>query len=342
MKRTTLLMTKISTAALLAFAFSGCGFEDVMQKQKVQDNLSEASRQLSLGNLTSARAWTDRAIHADPGYAGAYVTVPDTSSMTGNDDMVEGSATIYGVYVAGGDYADAVSYLKQGAKEFPNEYRILTALLDCEQIVGDSAGEQQTANQLVSVLNARIAKGNVDGDVLTALGTAYLTLGNRTKALATYQKAMSIYVTDWGVYNNSAYELAVVNSKQDLPQALNNATIALGQAQKQGGDDEEGNVAEIRDTIGWIEYRMGKYSQAAYDINQALETIPDEPESHYHLGMIYLAEGERSAAKSEFTKAILIAPAYADAKAALAQVKNAPPIPDVATNDITDPNTPVQ
>jgi tetratricopeptide (TPR) repeat protein len=320
MKPTTALLSKISAIGLMAVAVSGCGVEE-MQKVNVQANLREAARLASIGQTEAAKTWVDRAIAADPGNISTYVSSPQNT-----DDL-----TVDAIFISVGDYRDAEFYDSKAATKYPNDYRLLSSLMTEQQFLGETAAEAQTATKLVLVLEDRIKQGKIDGNVLATLADGYWTIGNRQKALATVQRATTIYITNWNVYNHVAYEIAQVNSKPDLAQALNYANIALSDAQKQNTDDEE--IAAIRDTIGWIEYRQGNYKQAEIDINNALEVIPREGESHYHLAMIYLAEGNQPAAKAELTKALLISPDYADAKTAMAQVQNAPNLPPVASID---------
>jgi tetratricopeptide (TPR) repeat protein len=299
------IQTKFALLAGAALTMSGCAVEE-MQKAKVQADLGEASRQVSIGQLATARQWADRAINADPDNVGTYV-------YTGAQGY-----TVDGIFQAAGDYKDEAYYDQKAVKKFPNEFRTLQSLMDAQEVLGDTAGEVQTTQKLIPMLENKIKTGNVDAKVYTALGQAYWVVGNRAKALATYQRGMSIYITDWGIYNSMAYEIAVVNSKPDLQQALNAGKTALAKAQQQ--NEGAWQIAQIRDTIGWVEYRQGKYKQAEIDMDKALKSIPREPESIYHLGMIYQAEGDRAAAAAQFKRAVDIAPDYADAKNALAQL----------------------
>lgn len=298
---------KLAAIALLAAAVSGCGVEE-MQKEQVQGDLTEAARQASIGQPKTAREWVDRAIAADPGDVDTYVRMSDGQEGT----------TIDTVFEALNDYATEAYYNRQAAARFPNDYQPLAALMNAQEMLGDTAGEQQTAGKLIPLLKARIAKGNADSRTRTTLADAYLVSGNRKLALATYQAAMSIYVADPEVYNIMAYSIAQVNSTPDLPQALNAAKTALAKAEQQKLNDDE--IAEIQDTLGWVEYRMGNYKQAEADMDDALTALPREPESLYHLGMIYLGEGNKAAARAEFEKALAVAPDYANPKAGLALI----------------------
>jgi len=338
MKLNLSLITKVSAVITAASALSGCGIQRELQKAKIQSDLMEAQRAASLGNTATTKLWIDRAILADPTNAGTYVL--SSAKSPGQDDLsVESVLTGSDKNSASvADYKTAEVYLAKAASQFPSDYHVLRALLNTQKTLGESTAVTQTATNLIAVLEARITAGNVDADVLTTLSGAYWTVGNRQKALANAQKAISIYVADPEVYNGSAYEIAEANSQPDMAQALNNAKIALTKAKQQGAG--ETYLSAIRDTIAWVEYRQGNYKQAQVDANLALEASPRQAELRYHLAMIYLGEGDKAAAKSELTKALLISPDYADAKTAMAQVKDAPPMSPVAMTGLPDPSAP--
>jgi cellulose synthase operon protein C len=48
----------------------------------------------------------------------------------------------------------------------------------------------------------------------------------------------------------------------------------------------------IADTLGWAYYRKGIYSQAAWLFSDILQTSPDNPMVHYHLGMTLYRQGD--------------------------------------------------
>jgi cellulose synthase operon protein C len=47
----------------------------------------------------------------------------------------------------------------------------------------------------------------------------------------------------------------------------------------------------IADTLGWAYYHKGIYSQAAWLFSDILQTSPDNPLVHYHLGMTLYRQG---------------------------------------------------
>lgn len=59
----------------------------------------------------------------------------------------------------------------------------------------------------------------------------------------------------------------------------------------------------IRDSLGWVHYRMGEFSKASKEINKALKMEPKDPHIHKHLGDIYKKLGKNEKAKQAYQKA---------------------------------------
>lgn len=80
---------------------------------------------------------------------------------------------------------------------------------------------------------------------------------------------------------NRAYELAQVLKKNEIPQ--------------------------FQDTVGWASYKVGKYSEAAPLLEEAVKKVPEEAIFRYHLGMTYLAKSDKAGARRELEKALQLA-----------------------------------
>lgn len=59
----------------------------------------------------------------------------------------------------------------------------------------------------------------------------------------------------------------------------------------------------IRDSLGWVYYRMGDFDKASKEIHEALKMEPDDPYIHEHQGDIYTKLGEDKKAKQAYKKA---------------------------------------
>ena len=69
-----------------------------------------------------------------------------------------------------------------------------------------------------------------------------------------------------------------------------------------------GNLADtddpaVMDTVGWVYYRAGDSDRAVRYLERAAAAIGELPVVRYHLGMAYLAAGNRIGAKQELEQA---------------------------------------
>ena len=118
-------------------------------------------------------------------------------------------------------------------------------------------------------------KNNID--LVNDLATIYSSLGEHEKAIATYEEA----------YKSNPNSL-------DL---LNNLVIYLTEFGKDKADYEKADklaeplkkldTAYSMDTIGWLDYKLGKFTEAQDLLLKVTAANPDQPAFNYHLGMVY-------------------------------------------------------
>lgn len=70
---------------------------------------------------------------------------------------------------------------------------------------------------------------------------------------------------------------------------------------------QRSEVPQFKDTLGWVNYRLGKANEAVPLIRDAAGKMPDLPVFRYHLGMSYLALGKKEEARKELEKALALA-----------------------------------
>jgi len=138
------------------------------------------------------------------------------------------------------------------------------------------------------------------GEVYSGLGDAYLTKGMTQKAVEGYKSSISEDAIRTlpiraliSVYNNLAYIYA--EEERDLDEALSFAQKASQVAPKHPG---------IADTLGWVYYKKGLYSEAMANLEVAIEGMPDNPTVRYHLGAAYYRQGVKDKAAVELRKAL--------------------------------------
>jgi tetratricopeptide (TPR) repeat protein len=301
----------IALAALAVVGASGCSGQ--MQQLKAQADLAEASRDASIGQTAKAKQMVDAAILQAPNDLETYMNTPE-----GDAEDDEYSAAL--IFSEVGDDISEEHYLQQAISKFPKDYRPLDLLLQLQIRVGDRSGQIRTAKTLEQMIQARLNKGNLDAESLMTLADAEWQAGDRVRAVADFNRCMLLDSNYDETWNELAYDYACANDKPNLKIAAIDANVALTKARQAGEPDED--IGAIQDTLGWVEYRQGLYSAAMNDLDQAIDADPREPESRYHRAMVYLAEGNKPAAKAELQRALLLDPTCADAANAITQLAN--------------------
>jgi len=127
------------------------------------------------------------------------------------------------------------------------------------------------------------------------LADEYQRAGKTDELIGLYQALLDAHPNAWEIANNLAGLLADYRYRD--PASLERAVqLADGLA------DTE-NPA-VMDTVGWVYYRAGDSDRAVSFLERAVAALDAIPVVHYHLGMAYLAAGNRIDAKRELARAI--------------------------------------
>lgn len=149
-----------------------------------------------------------------------------------------------------------------------------------------------------NVADARLSlnKSGAKNDLEQSFGVAqiYEGLGDYENAINEYEKAYVKYADNIVLINNLA-TLLVEHRKDDKSMMR-----AKELADKLMGLDQ----SIILDTVGWVYYKTGNYSEAAGILKSAVEKSPNEPVFNYHLGMALYGIGDKSASKVYLTRSL--------------------------------------
>ena len=303
---------------LLLPLLAGCGANSI-NAQRVQDTLAEAYQRAQVGtDDKEARKFVDSAIALAPN---------DPVTYFGDTSAVPPRLGVSFVFGDTGDDPALIAYMTQAVQKFPDDFRGYQILGDAQERQGRTADRRAAAAKLAALLTRKLQKpGATDIETLTLLqAQAYFDAGDASSGAATYKKAIQAYPNDWNAPNGLAYAYAVTNTH--LPEALPLAQKGLALAQKgvagEADDVKEENVAAAQDTLAWVQYRQADYKDAEQNLLDAVNYDPRRPEMRFHLGSVYAAEGKTDAARAELGHAVLLAPGYADAQAALDRLPKA-------------------
>lgn len=141
-------------------------------------------------------------------------------------------------------------------------------------------------------------------DEVNVLGTLAMIYNEKRfydKSDSLYERALSISPDDAIINNNYAYSLSTRGIQ--LERALDMVNIAL---------DKDSLSSAFLDTKGWILYKLGRYSEAKYFVEKAIEVGSESAVITDHLGDIEFKLGNKTRAVELWKKALEIDPTKTD------------------------------
>jgi len=132
---------------------------------------------------------------------------------------------------------------------------------------------------------------------MTLLGMIFELEKNPTEARARYQRALELDSRAAVAANNLAWMYA--ESGENLDVALQLAQTAKSQLP---------DVAAINDTLGWLYYKKGMWSQAVLFLQEANKHGAPTSGTQYRLGLSYMKAGDKKNARASFEQALKLKP----------------------------------
>ena len=224
---------------------------------------------------------------AKPGYPELLGVAPDALAVDARVQaaLARGKA---------GDTQESLHRLRAIFAEHPEDEGVPLALLEAF----DRAGRVQEAEQLL----AAASRAHPGSDALLyGLANAQDRAGQRQKALVTMRKVLAQQPQHAGALNYIGYTL----TEEGGPAALKEAETLLARAVELRPDD-----GAIADSYGFCLLKLGRESQALFELRRADRLSPGDPVILSHLGDALLAAGLRAEATEAFRGALLrLAPA---------------------------------
>lgn len=217
--------------------------------------------------------------------------------------------------------ADALAFARQRVAAMPNDAFSVALLGRIMMDTGDMAGaEQQLAKavqlspdapapyQYLGMLYIRQGKleqgigkyreafASNASNASTGLALAMLLQlnNNRAEAISVYEKVLAKTPDFIPVVNNLAY---LYVDGQPTPDELKKAQVL----------SEKLKAVEVTasyDTIGWVQFKLGNKEEALKYLLRAWDKANGLPTLAYHLGVVYLAKGDNSAAAKWLEKSL--------------------------------------
>lgn len=139
------------------------------------------------------------------------------------------------------------------------------------------------------------------------LAFAYEKLGRLDEAETIYKEILSIIPDNPISLNALGWFYADNGIKLNKALALTKRAVALAP-----------NAGEIVDSLGWAQYKLGRYDEAIKTLRKAAELEPDIAEIRYHLGAAYAKRSKKTEALIELNKARILDPGIQEASKLIA------------------------
>jgi tetratricopeptide (TPR) repeat protein len=181
---------------------------------------------------------------------------------------------------------DAVHELKAALAKSPHDSGALALLGDAYCALGDIPA---AATQY----DAAIAANHANSSAAASLGELEAAAGQNDRALLHFRMALEADPNNALAANDAAWLLADQN--KNLDEALRLAQLAVKVSPR---------YADAYDTLGWVQYRQGKYVAAVATLKRAETLNPSSPDVAAHLGLAYSKSGHKQEALSELNRAL--------------------------------------
>jgi tetratricopeptide (TPR) repeat protein len=168
-----------------------------------------------------------------------------------------------------------------------------------------NGGKPTDATGALDKLRNRMAKSP---EAAIAIGDFYAQRGDFDKALAEYQRGLSISTGNLDIEKRME-ELFLISNRTDEASKLDN------QLMKQAPKDLIVSVFH-----GRLLLAQGKKQDAVIVLQNAVKGAPDSAQAHYYLGVAYWQSDSLGQANSEFQEAVKVSPGFPLALRGLAQL----------------------
>jgi tetratricopeptide (TPR) repeat protein len=190
-------------------------------------------------------------------------------------------------------------------------------------------------DQAIAVLDALIKRDPHSEDAIVARADILRMRKRFAQAAAGYDQAIKLIgepsERQWGLYYARGVSLERANrwpeAERDLLQALKlkpdeplvlnylgyswieqGKHLDRAQAMIEKAASQRPTDGYIIDSLGWVLYRLGRYSEATVQLERAVELRPEDPLINGHLGDAYWRTGRRLEARFQWRQALSLNP----------------------------------
>jgi len=312
-------------------------YKDIIEREEYNESarialihvyLLQKEDDLALIELNTLKSYVDQPQRVDLTIARLYArqkqynkAIAVTEGILEREDVAEARYLLALLYVQTQRHIRAlqeISRIDRMASEYPEALFLQVRILR----------EQNRLKEAVQVLEEHIASDDFRSAEMYSMLAALHQLEDREDlSRKVLLKGLDIYPEDenllyeYGLWlehsgdHGAALQvmLRIIELKPDNAAALNfvgyswaDQKVHLDKALEyiQRAIELKPDNGYIRDSLGWVYFRMGRIDQAIRELEAAVELVPDDPAILDHLGDVYLESGRIRQALEIFKKAV--------------------------------------
>jgi len=188
----------------------------------------------------------------------------------------------------------AIEVLRNLAKAHPTVPTVFTSLGDALRRQSQFADASIAYDSAIALLPD--AKPN-HWFLYYARGITFERQGEWDKAEADFRYALKLSPDQPLVLNYLGYGLVEKGLKMDEAQKMIETAV-----------QKKPNDGYITDSLGWVLFQIGKYTEAVSPLERAVELMPVDPIINDHLGDVYWMVGRKNEARFQWSRALSFGP----------------------------------
>ena len=159
--------------------------------------------------------------------------------------------------------------------------------------LGSFYEELERYEEALEALHEGLARDNTNGRLHFRTGVVYDKMGRKDKSIAAMKAVLQLTPDDAEALNYLGYTYADMGINLDEAEMLIQSALKI-----------KPNDGYITDSLGWVYYKRGDYSQALKLLIKAVSLIPDDPVILEHLGDVYYQMDSKAKALNYYRQSL--------------------------------------
>jgi tetratricopeptide (TPR) repeat protein len=159
--------------------------------------------------------------------------------------------------------------------------------------LGSFYEELERYDEALKVFQEGLRRDSQNARLHFRIGVVYDKMGNRQNSISAIKAVLKLTPNDAEALNYLGYTYA------DMGINLDEAETLIQTALRLKPDD-----GYITDSLGWVYFKRGQYTQALKWLNKAVQLVPDDPTILEHIGDVYLQMEKREKALSFYQRSL--------------------------------------